>query len=263
MIARLRAQLDELRGGLDRFDARVTVIMTVAAVMLLVFRKLGSSGTFEGQLAPEALRGHPRLSVLGDYYWFLSCFVMLGVVPFVTLRLLERGPLDRERYGLGLGDWRAGLKWLGVLLGVMLPIVFVVSRDPAFYRYYPLNGQLGDQAVTALRGQGPADFFVWFAVYELLYVVYFVGWEYFFRGFLQFGLWPRWGFDTILVANIPFALMHAGKPLPEALGSIVAGFALGLLVWRTRSFWWAFVLHAVIAVSMDGFAILARLSAAP
>jgi membrane protease YdiL (CAAX protease family) len=45
--------------------------------------------------------------------------------------------------------------------------------------------------------------------------------------------------------------MHMGKAEPEALGSIVAGVALGVLALRTRSFWYGVLVHASVAVWMD------------
>ena len=42
-----------------------------------------------------------------------------------------------------------------------------------------------------------------------------------------------------------------GKAEIEAMGSIVAGIALGILALRTRSFWYGVAIHGVIAVWMD------------
>jgi membrane protease YdiL (CAAX protease family) len=45
--------------------------------------------------------------------------------------------------------------------------------------------------------------------------------------------------------------MHLGKAELEALGSIAAGIALGVLALRTRSFWYGVLIHGVVAVWMD------------
>lgn len=249
---------------LDRFDARVTIIMSVAAVMLLVFKKYGASSFFEGELAWQGARSHPRSSVIGDFYWFLSCFTMLGVVPLVTGLWASPAPKPsiRERLvemGVGLGDVRFGLTWTLRLYAVMLPVIFIASRSATFSQYYPLNSLIGAQAITALSDKGLPGFWPWFIAYELLYAVYFIGWEFFFRGFLTLGVHKRLGFDAVLLANIPFVLMHAGKPFLEGLGSLIAGIALGLFAIRARSFWYCWLLHAAIAVSMDLCAIERRL----
>jgi uncharacterized protein len=237
------------------FDLRVTIIMTVSALALVVFKKYGTSGFFESTLAPSSLRGHARLSVMADGYWFLSCFFMLGVFPILAVWRFAK---PRE-LGLGIGDVRFGMKWVAILYAVMIPIVAIASRWESFANYYPLNDQLGAHAVEYFSGKNMRDdFLVWFIAYELLYVTYFIGWELFFRGFMTFGLFDRLGVNGVLAANIPFVLMHAGKPFPEALGSLVAGIALGLFALRARSFWYCWLLHAMIAVSMDLLAIQRR-----
>jgi membrane protease YdiL (CAAX protease family) len=49
--------------------------------------------------------------------------------------------------------------------------------------------------------------------------------------------------------------MHAGKPGPEAIGSIVAGVALGILALRNRSFIPGAILHWSVAATLDIFAL--------
>ena len=250
------ARFPSLAYALQGLDGRTTWILLVCTLLLVFFRKFGGSGYFEVELRPSALAGHPYLSVYGDWYWFVGCFLWLGLVPLVAS--IPRALRPRE-LGLGLGDWRFGLTGLAILLGVMLPIVVVASRFGTFWQFYPLNGALREQAGQWLVGQAVPEAFLWhFVVYEILYGLYFVGWEYFFRGFMTFGLHARLGVNGVLIANIPFALLHVGKPFPEALGSIVAGVALGLFALRARSFWYCFILHAVIAWTMDAAALARR-----
>jgi hypothetical protein len=49
--------------------------------------------------------------------------------------------------------------------------------------------------------------------------------------------------------------MHVGKPGPEAIGSIVAGIALGIIALRNRSFIPGAILHWAVAVTLDLFAL--------
>ncbi|MCC7380646.1 MAG: CPBP family intramembrane metalloprotease [Deltaproteobacteria bacterium] len=238
-------------------DRRTVVILTAAALILVVFKKVGGPGFFRGLGTP--LESHPRIEVIADLWWFGCCFLMLGVVPaLITSRL--RG-VDRAELGLGIGDHRFGLRWVAILYGVMLPVIGVASRFESFWRYYPLNEALGREAVTFFGSGQPADWIAWLVLYEVGYALYFVGWEYFYRGFLTISLYRPLGIHAIFVGNIPFVLMHAGKPFPEALGSIVAGVALGLFALRARSFWYGWLLHALIAASMDLLAIQQRIAA--
>lgn len=258
---RLVARLPSLAYALRGFDGPSAWIMTLGALLLVLFRKFGGSGYFENTLRPLKMKQAPYLSVYGDYYWFLACFVLLGLLP--VLLSLPR-PVRPRAWGLGLGDWRFGFRWTAILCAVMVPVVGIASRFSTFWRYYPINGRLGRQAARVLAGMPegvPETFWAHFIGYELLYGLYFVGWEYFFRGYMTFGLYARMGVNGILVANIPFALLHVGKPFPEALGSILAGIALGLFALRARSFWYCWALHAAVAWSMDGAAIIRRAEA--
>lgn len=243
--------------AVEGFDGRVAVVLGAASLILLVYRKFGRATTFEGTLRPESLAQDPYLSLYGDAYWFLTSLFLLGLLPFLLLRIPRLAP---SRSGVGLGDWRFGLKVLVPTFVAMVVIVAVASRFDVFSGYYPLNAKIGEEAAHYFGGTGgaPEAFLGRFLAYELLYGLYFVGWEYFFRGFLLFGLYDRLGMNGILVGNIPFALLHVSKPFPEALGSIVAGLALGVFALRTRSFWYPCLLHVGVAWTMDAAAIQRR-----
>jgi hypothetical protein len=90
-----------------------------------------------------------------------------------------------------------------------------------------------------------------FLAYEALFLFYWMGWEYLWRGFLLFGTAPVFGRYAILVQAMPFALLHFNKPLAEGLLSVVGGLALGVLVWRCRAFWIAVPIHAAQMLVLD------------
>ena len=48
-----------------------------------------------------------------------------------------------------------------------------------------------------------------FVAYELLFLFYWLGWEYLWRGFVLFGTAPAFGLGAIFVQMVPFALLHA------------------------------------------------------
>jgi membrane protease YdiL (CAAX protease family) len=50
-------------------------------------------------------------------------------------------------------------------------------------------------------------------------------------------------------------MIHYGKPYLEAGGALIAGVALGSLAMRTRSIYAGFLVHATVALLMDGLAI--------
>ena len=169
-------------------------------------------------------------------YWFSSSWLIFLVLPLVVARVVP-GVRGRD-LGLGFGDWKFGLKATAALFAVMLPFVLYASTDAAFQRQYPMSG-------GAVRSW-PA-----FVTFEVLYLLYFIAWEWVHRGLLCVALYPRVGPAVIWLHTIAFAVMHAGKPELEAYGSIVAGVALGALAVRTGSFWYGALLHAAVAFTMD------------
>src|ERR1700722_2710750 len=227
-------QLAELRPLVAGIDPVAALICTLAAAAYTLSHFEGSSGYFTVNFLSRFHFGS-FADLAPDMYWLLASNVLFGLMPLLAL-IAMREPLSE--YGLTLGDRRFGLILSGLFLGVMLPIVFVISHQPAFRGTYPLN----QAAARDLRH---------FVIWEILYVGYFVGWEFFHRGFLLFGLRRRIGNLAIFVAAVPFTLEHFGKPELEAWGSFVAAIALGILAVRARSFWYGALIHGGVALFMD------------
>ena len=240
LVAWLRPYLRELGG-------EPGVIMVASSALLVVSHYQGSTGYFR-VVTGTTYDQHPANAVLQHLWWFGASVVLYLPMPLL-IAFATRGSFNRS-YGLKLGDWKAGFLISGLLLAVMLPAVFFASTMKAFEGQYPLAGP---GAYTWRPPGGPeAVSGKLFAIYELGYMAYFVAWEFFFRGWMLNGLLPRFGrAGAILIQTAPFAIMHLGKAEIEALGSIVAGIALGVLALRTRSFWYGAVLHGVIALWMD------------
>lgn len=178
--------------------------------------------------------------IIEHLYWFWGSAFLFFVVP-MALAVLTPGVKVRE-LGAGLGDWRYGLKATALLYFLMLPFVLAASFTPAFAGQYPM----ARAAATSLWTLG---------CYELSYGVYFVGWEFVYRGLLCVALYPRLGASALILQAIPFAVMHGGKPELEAYGSIIAALALGVVAVRARSFWYGALLHTLVAVTMDVLAL--------
>lgn len=239
MLRRLRPYLEGLGG-------EPTVIICGASALLVIGRYQGSTAWFRGATGAH-FDGHPASGVLGYFWWFGASLVLYLLAPLLIAKL-TRGSFH-QRYGLGLGDWRAGLGLGAVFLAVMVPAVLLAAHWDAFKGVYPLAGA---RAYTLGQGDAAVVSLGLFALYEAAYFLYFVGWEFLFRGWMVHGLLPTWGRGpAILVQVAPFVVMHLGKAEPEALGSIVAGIALAILSLRTRSFWYGAGLHGTIAVLMD------------
>ncbi len=235
-----------------------TVIVCGASAFLIVSHYQGSAGFFRS-LFGNRLDALPWSPAFGHLWWFGASVVLYLVLPLV-LAFATRGSFHNH-YGLGLGDWKTGLSMTALLLLVMLPATWVASTLPSFKGMYPLAG---NGAYMANVGGGKTEVsWALFLTYEAAYFVYFIAWEFLFRGWMVHGLVPRWGRGPALLMQVaPFAVMHLGKAELEALGSIIAGVALAMLSLRTRSFWYGALIHGVVAVWMDWLSAKAALLAA-
>jgi uncharacterized protein len=239
--------MNRLRPWLRELGGEPTVIICGACAVLIISYHQGSSGYFR-TLSAGRYDQHPAGGAFGYLWWFGASVVLYLIVPLM-LSAVTRGSFHRA-YGFGLGDWRAGLKLSALMLVVMLPATYVASTLPHFAGQYPLAGR----AAYLLLPPGAPEAPSWtlFLTYELGYLAYFVAWEFLFRGWMVNGLLPRFGrAGAVLIQVAPFAIMHLGKAELEALGSIIAGMALGILALRTRSFWYGAALHGAVAVWMD------------
>jgi membrane protease YdiL (CAAX protease family) len=172
------------------------------------------------------------------FYWWVGLnFACLFVVPVAIVTLVWRQRLSD--YGLGLGDSRVWLKYLAVFGGVMAVVMVAASRLPSLQAFYP-RYPWARSSMTALVAS------------EAAWLVYFLAWEFFFRGFLLNAMLRRFTPAlAIAIQTVPFVLMHFPKPEVEAAASVVAGVALGIMSWRGRSMVGTWLLHWGCAALLD------------
>ena len=174
----------------------------------------------------------------GQYWifeWHLSTVLFLFVIPVVVLMLSGIGPRE---VGMRWGSARIWARYLLVFFVVTAPVLLVASRFPSVQAYYPQCKQVRFE---------PS---LW-PVLILSYGCYFLAWEFFFRSYLLFVLARRIGPFAIVVQTIPFCLMHLGKPQPEVWAAIIAGLALGIMAYRSKSVLPCILLHWVCAVGVE------------
>ncbi|MEX0602091.1 MAG: CPBP family intramembrane glutamic endopeptidase, partial [Bacteroidota bacterium] len=88
------------------------------------------------------------------------------------------------------------------------------------------------------------------------YLMFYIGWEIYFRGFMQFGLRAAFGdWYSILIQVGASCLVHIGKPAGETYSSIIGGLVWGILVFRTRSILYAILTHWLLGVALDFFIV--------
>jgi hypothetical protein len=206
---------------------RRTVVLVVGALVCLWGARFGQDWDSENWT---------RLTEVS--WWSATQIFFYLAVPMVIVVALGLRPADIGWRVRGTaGDW----KKYAALFVVAAPFVIVASNTASFQESYPLYEIAPGQ--TGVWG----DLAVWWP----FYVAQFVAVETFFRGYLVLGLAPVLGRLSILVATVPYLMIHFVKPPMEALASIVGGLVMGTLAYRTRSVWWGVALHVAVAALMD------------
>jgi uncharacterized protein len=223
-------------------DGRAAAICVTAALCLVLPRYFGQHQAFTDypQLA-EFLAQFPRPELHRHLFWVSFKLINYGLLPFLCIHWILKRPL--ADFGLRWVETRAALLTYAGMLLVVMPFVIYASSTASFLRVYP-------------KCKGAADSLSSLLIWELAYALQFFLLECFFRGFLTFGLARYIGSLSVFVMAIPYAMIHLGKPMAEALGSIVAAIALGTIALRTGSIWGGVLVHCAVAWSMDLLALL-------
>lgn len=167
--------------------------------------------------------------------WMAINVVALLVVPALLVRVVLREPLPA--FGLCLGAPRIWLRDVGLLLLVLAPLAWALTTLPAVRAAYPVHREV---LVEPWR---------WLPV-TLGWGAYCLATEFFFRGFLLFGL-ARLGPRAILVQLVPFVMAHFPKSELEALLAIPAGIVFGVVAWRGRSCLGPWLAHWLVATLVN------------
>ncbi len=226
------AVLDSLRGG----QLKPTVILLSSAVLMLAWWHFGSPEFYGEHFAPYWTLWE-NAAATAAVYSFVASFLLLGAVPALIVKLLLRERL--ADYGVGFGVPKYTIRSFLILAPLFVLFGYTASLVPAVREYYPINRQT----------DMPAGLF---GFNTCMYVLFYLGWEFHFRGFLQFGLRDSMGpVNAVLVQVMASSLLHIGKPTSEAFASIAAGILWGILAFRTRSLLSGLLQHAILGITLD------------
>jgi membrane protease YdiL (CAAX protease family) len=235
---------------LGRLTARQALVVTavVSALMLVLLRFVVMDRGVQsamavsfvglvGEVSPEwgrAAANYQRLGV--NLAWVVGCFAFYFAVPALVVKHV---------FGMTLADfylkpreYTRHLPLYGLLFLPVAALVLLVAKSPEFLQQYPFYQD----------ASGWTDRLMW----EFGYALQFFSLEFFFRGFMLRGMSAELGSMAVMAMMIPYCMIHFGKPLPECLGSIIAGMVLGTLAMDTRSIWGGVTIHVAVAWMMDG-----------
>ncbi len=234
MIKYFSDEIKKLKEETRKLDFRTVYIFISVAIIVFI------SLTFA---SPSFYYDHFGINKLNSrIYWFLTDGTLMFLIPALSIKLIFKKKLSD--FGFAAGDLKFGILTAGIFYAVMLVIVWIVSASEDFAAAYPQGG-------AALRSDIPL-----LMAYELCILVYMLGWEFLWRGYMLFGLKDKLGYYTIFIQMIPFFILHKGKPDLELFASIFAGIILGIQALRSRSFVYSWLLHFAVMFSIDFISVL-------
>ncbi len=168
-------------------------------------------------------------------YHHLATLILFGGGGWlVAVGLLGFKPAE---IGIRLGEWRIGLKIAIVGALLLTPFAYLGSFQADMLKEYPLT-------MAALTSP------TYFALWTLTYLIYYVGWEIFFRGTIGLGFARFIGSrDALFLQTALSTVVHIGKPGTEMWAAIPGGLLMGWLTLRTGSIWWAVIFHLLVGLS--------------
>lgn len=211
--ARDRAELNLL--GL-RVPALATAFLLLACALLMLDRNYDVLPRF-GPIDPRSLRNQG-----------IERLVLFGLLPLGILLALREDP---RRYGLGRGDLRRAALLGGFATLLTVPVVALIAAVPAMRDWYgPSMTTAPGVLLTNILDLVPTEFLL--------------------RGFLLFALLRAIGPFGVVVAVVPFVMIHIGKPDMEALSTLGGGLVFGWLNWRTGAIWASAAYHVAIQTTV-------------
>lgn len=185
------------------------------------------------------------------FCWIIT-FICLFLIPFYFIRYKWKLPLDQ--IGTHKGNIKLG-KIIILLSLIAIPAMYIGSSDPNLQMMYPI-------AQDWFRTFDSNPQWWLFVIYEILYgVLYYIPYEFFWRGVVQLGLTKTWGpWKSIIFVTIITTLLHLTKPFSEIIGAAAVGIFFGYLAYKTDSWFYVFEVHYLVGILNDTFCGLRILS---
>lgn len=172
-----------------------------------------------------------------------------GLIEYLIILIFLGIILGKSKENLfGLFNFQIQYKpYIGFLV-IMLPLILLASTQEDFLKVYPKLKQVAVSDAAYYRQ-------LW--LYEPIYLLNFIGLEWFFRGFLVLFLSQFLDTKSIVLVAILYCSFHFGKPLMECISSFFGGYVLGYMVYKSKSIWGGVLVHMGIAFLMDCAAFIA------
>jgi len=168
--------------------------------------------------------------------------IILGIIPALIIKIFFKEKL--EKYGIYLKRPFFSLAIAVAGIAFVTPFSYAGAKNPQFTAMYPLVKNAGESSILFLES-------------SLFYLLYYMGYEFFFRGFLFMGIKDAIGdWEALGVSLIATVLLHVNRPEGEMIMAILAGIAFPIIVKKLKTLWPVIAIHAYTGISLDYWIII-------
>lgn len=227
----------------SKTDRKPFLILALAPFIFTIWKFQGSPEFFDANLA-HFFSATADLAFLRIAYYGFASLLLLFIVPALVIKIVFKEKISD--YGVRFADGKFGALFILIALPIVIVTMIPVAHDPLYQALNPMYPDAGRSIPV-------------FILYAFIYGLYYIGWEFFFRGFMLFGLRQKFGdVFAVLIQVLPSCIAHIGRPEGEMISSIIAGFVFGFLALRSRSLWYILILHWFIGLGCDILCLMAR-----
>lgn len=224
---------------------QASIVVVLAAVIPTLHSYFGSRKFFIKNFSAN-FQSTSDVEYYAVLYFFFSALLLMGIIPALLIKYSFKKKLSD--FGLNLGNYKLGFR----LILILFPIIAIFFLIPAAFQeeikqFYPFYKP------------GLDDHFIFLRMELLRGILFYFAWEFFFRGFILFGLREYVGdWLAILIQTVPSCLWHIGYPTGEIVMSIPAGIMFGIITVRTNSIIYPFILHWFIGIFLNFLLLITR-----
>ena len=166
-----------LKGLFTGDNKKPTIILLLAPLVLITWKYYGTKSFYLAHLTDKfVLFGNAAMTA--EWYTSLSAFILMGLLSIAVIKFVFKESI--ATYGLRIGDWRFWIPAAVIIGVVMVGLTYPSAKNPQFLAEYPLYRGAGESVQS-------------FVIHAFGYLFFYIGWEIFFRGYMQYGLLERFG----------------------------------------------------------------------
>lgn len=226
----------------ENSDKKTNLTLLFTTIILFIYCYFGSFSFFENTFASIE-----NLNYWKIIYHNIMAFVIFFIFGLIFTKLFLKDKL--KTYGLQKGNFKFGFTIIGFATLIVPLIALSTTFNSGMINTYPLIN-----FNTSSWWQ--------ISLYFISYIMYYIGWEYLFRGLLLNTTKVKLGvIGAILLTTLVSAIIHTsigafGKPMLETLSAIPAGLIFGYIAYKSNSIYYSLYTHALVGILTDVFIFL-------